>query len=65
MTLYSFWGPTVVSPPKKEEGGPIIRPLRLKNWHPLESNINIQGSKTLTPLRYVIYVNLDYSYYYI
>ena len=64
MTLYSFLGPTVVSPKKEEGGGPIIRPLRL-NWHPLESNINIQGSKTLTPLRYVIYVNLDHSYYYI
>ena len=50
MTLYSFLGPTVVSPPQKKEEGvrgggggsrAIIRPLRLKNWHPLESNINI------------------------
>ena len=35
-------------------GGAIIRPLRLKYWHPLESAIKIQGNKTLTPFRYVI-----------
>ena len=30
-------------------GGSIIRSLRLKIWYPLESTINIQGSKILTP----------------
>ena len=29
-------------------GGAIIWCLRLENWHPLESTINIQGNKTLT-----------------
>ena len=27
----------------------IIKSLRLKIWHPLESTINMQGSKTLKP----------------
>ena len=55
MTHHSFLGPIVISQKRKGggggggEGGAIIRSLRLKIWHPLESTINIQGSKTLTP----------------
>ena len=48
MTHHSFLGPTVISQ-KRKGWGAIIRSLRLKIWYPLESTINIQGSKTLTP----------------